>query len=291
MGTLILALTFSTLIMVTFKLFERYRIHTLHAITMNYVVALGCGILMMPVHIIPSEIVTLPWFHYGLIIGVFFIMTFFVFATSARKVGIAITAVSSKMSVVIPVIAGVILLKNDTLSLLKIAGILIALIAFYLTFKKKEPVNLRRRYALLPVLLFLGNGTNDTLQSFVTNVYGISKSGHVPVLLIIIFATALCIGLLVTGYQRIILGVLIQKRSVLAGVLLGLLNYFSTYFFLMTLDKLPNSVFFPVFNAGIVTLSALTGFFVFREKLRPVNWVGIGLAIAAIIIIALTDTI
>jgi multidrug transporter EmrE-like cation transporter len=37
-------------------------------------------------------------------------------------------------------------------------------------------------------------------------------------------------------------------------------------------------------------MSALTGFFVFREKLRTINWIGIGLAIVAIVIIALADS-
>jgi multidrug transporter EmrE-like cation transporter len=290
MATLILALLFSTLIMVSFKLFERFRINTIQAITTNYLVAVLCGILMLPVNISPAEMVALPWFHFGVIIGVFFILVFFVFATSARKVGIAITAVSSKMSVIIPVIAGVVLIKNDTLTILKALGIITALIAFYLTFRKKGPVNIRKRWVILPILLFLGNGTNDTLQSYVTNIYGISKSGQVPVLLIIVFTTALCIGILVVAYQRIFLKIRTESRNILAGIVLGLLNYFSTYFFLLTLDKLPNSVFFPVFNAGIVTLSALTGFFVFREKLRPINWAGIALAIAAIVIIAFADS-
>jgi drug/metabolite transporter (DMT)-like permease len=244
MATLILALLFSTLIMVTFKLFEHFRINTIQAITTNYLVAVICALLMLPVQISPASIFALPWFPFGVIIGVFFILVFFVFATSSRKVGIAITAVSSKMSVIIPVAAGVILLKNDTLSLLKILGIISALIAFYLTFRKDEPISLRKRYVLLPILLFLGNGLNDTLQSYVTYIYAISKSGQVPVLLIIVFTSALSIGILVVGYQKIILNIRIEKRNLIAGILLGLLNYFSTYFFLITLDKMPNSVFF-----------------------------------------------
>jgi drug/metabolite transporter (DMT)-like permease len=288
MITILLALLFSTLIMVTFKLFERFRIDTIQAITVNYVIAVLAGILSYQGDLNPAEIVALPWFRYGLLIGCFFIITFFIFATSARKVGIAITAVSSKMSVVIPVMVGVFILKNDVLNLTKVVGIAIALLAFYLTFKKKEPVSIRKGYFLLPLLLFLGNGTNDSLQSYVSFTHQTNGMNQTTLLLIVIFGTSLVLGTMVTTFRWVFLKKKLLMRNVLAGIILGLFNYLSTYYFLRSLDLYPNSVFFPVFNAGIVSLSALTGFFIFREKLRPVNWAGILAAILAIVIIALS---
>lgn len=285
MISIIFALLFSTLIMVTFKLFERFRIDTIQAITVNYLVAVTIGILSYQGEIKPAEIIALPWIINGLIIGCFFILVFFVFATSARKVGIAITAVSSKMSVVIPVIIGVTILKNDTLTALKITGIIIALVAFYLTFKKKERIDLKKRYFLLPVLLFLGNGTNDSMMSYTSFSHQINELNQTPLLLIIIFGTALIIGIMITLSRSISTGEPFMAKNFAAGVILGFLNYYSTYYFFKSLDLYPNSVFFPVFNAGIVSLSALVGYIVFREQLRLVNWLGIVLAIIAILII------
>jgi len=281
-----LAILFSTLIMVTFKLFERFRIDNLQAITVNYIVAVGLGLLTYRGELSPSEVTELPWFPYAALIGVFFILVFFVFATSARKVGIAITAVSSKMSVIIPVLTGVIIMRNDTLNGIKIAGILTALIAFYLTFKKKEPVNLKKGYVFLPLLLFLGNGTNDSLQSFTTHTFGVNILNQTTLMLTVVFGSALTIGIILSLWRHLVMKVPLRRRNIPAGIILGLFNFYSTYFFLRSLDFFPNSVFFPVFNAGIVTMSALTGLLLFKEQLRPVNKFGIVLAIIAIIVIA-----
>lgn len=289
MINIILALLFSTLIMVSFKLFDRFRIDTIQAITVNYIVAVAAGLLSYRGEIKASEILSLPWLYHGMFIGCFFILVFFVFATSSRKVGIAITAVSSKMSVVIPVLVGVFILKNDHFTVVKIIGIVIALVAFYLTFKKKEPIDLKKRYFLLPVLLFLGNGTNDSMMSYTNFTFNTNSQNETTLLLIVIFSTALILGLGITFWRSVIMKHPVFIRNIVAGAILGILNYLSTYYFFKSLDLYPNSVFFPVFNAGIVSLSALTGFLVFREKLRTINWIGIMAAIAAIIIIALSD--
>jgi drug/metabolite transporter (DMT)-like permease len=287
MINILLALLFSTLIMVTFKLFDRFRIDTLQAITFNYLVAVVSGVVSYKGALSPAGFFSMPWFQNGLLIGCFFIAVFFVFATSSRRVGIAITAVSSKMSVVIPVLAGVFLLKNDHLTIIKVIGIILALIAFYLTFKKKEKINLSKGYFVLPVLLFLGNGTNDTLMSYTSFTHQTNQLGHTTPLLIVVFTTALLIGSAIMLGRYIIYRKGIQGRNVIAGIILGLFNYLSTYYFFRSLNIYPNSVFFPVFNAGIVSLSAITGFLVFREKLRVINWIGIVAAILAIIVIAL----
>lgn len=287
MITILLALLFSTLIMVCFKLFERFRIDTIQAITVNYLVAVISGAITSPHSIQPQDLFAQPWFYNGMLIGSCFIIVFTIFATSAQKVGIAITAVSSKMSVVIPVLVGVLILRNDHLTVVKVAGILVALLAFYLTFKKKEKINLKKGYFLLPVLLFFGNGTNDSLMSYTNHIYHTNQQHQTTSLLIVIFSTALCLGICFTVYRAVFLKKPVQWKNIAAGIVLGLFNYLSTYYFFRSLDLYPNSVFFPVFNAGIVTLSALTGFIIFREKLRLINWIGIIAAIVAIVVIAL----
>jgi uncharacterized membrane protein len=65
-----------------------------------------------------------------------------------------------------------------------------------------------------------------------------------------------------------------------------LLNWYSTLYFLKGLDIFQVSFFVPVFNVGVVALSAITGYMVFKEKLSRMNWIGIVLAILAIVLIA-----
>ncbi len=156
---LILALLSSTLIMVCFKLFPKFGIDTLQVIATNYIVAFIAGYITVTPESAPYYIHS-DWFLLSTASGVLLILTFFVFASSTTKVGIAITSVSSKMSVLIPVTLGF-LVFGESMQALKIAGILISLPAFYFIFKRNEHSHLKSALLILPILLFLGNGCND----------------------------------------------------------------------------------------------------------------------------------
>ena len=58
-------------------------------------------------------------------------------AMTAQKNGVSVASVAGKMSVVVPVLFGV-FLYNESVTFLKIIGILIALIAVYLASVKEE---------------------------------------------------------------------------------------------------------------------------------------------------------
>jgi multidrug transporter EmrE-like cation transporter len=280
---LLLAILFSTGIVISFKYFARLNIHNLQAITVNYLVASSMGFLIHPEAFSFAELPSRDWFVISCIVGAVFIMVFFVFALSAQKVGVAVTAVSSKMSVVIPVSIGI-MAYGESLNSVKIAGILASLLAFYLTFKKKENQKVDKRFVLLPVLLFLGNGTNDTFTKHATMFY---VGNEYLLFLANVFLVSLVVGvtmLLITASSG---SLKFTGRSLLAGVWLGLLNFGSSYFFLLSLGIFESSVFFPIFNVSIVSGAALAGLLLFKEKLSAVNWTGIFLAICAILLITL----
>ncbi len=131
-----LVILISTLIFVTFKFFTRFNVDNFQAITINYLVASIFGILIVGSQFQYENIIEKAWLVHAGFIGLIFIITFVLFALSSQKAGVAITAVFSKMSVVIPVIAGI-FLYNETLNLLKILGIISTLLAFVLIFYKK----------------------------------------------------------------------------------------------------------------------------------------------------------
>lgn len=279
---ILLSVLQSTLIFITFRLFKNFRIDNWQAITVNYIVATLFGFLIYRGPSDPATILDSSWLVSAILLGIFFIGTFFVFALSSQKVGVALTSVASKMSVVIPVAFGVIL-YSESLGPLKVTGIAAALIAFYLTFKKKEKQKIRAAYLLYPVLMFLGNGTNDTIMKYAEHHF---VQNDLILFLSVIFLVSLVIGLTIfmirffSGFSAI------KIRSILGGVVLGLLNFGSTYYILRAMGEFESSVVFPLANSSIVMLSALTGFFVFRERLSLVNWAGVILSIAAIVIIS-----
>jgi drug/metabolite transporter (DMT)-like permease len=134
---LVSTILFSTAIVISFRLFTRFRIDNLQAITVNYLVAAIMCLLFFNSPVDFSEIPYRSWFPYAGVIGFTFILVFLVFALSAQKAGIAVTSVSSKMSVVIPVSVGI-MAYAEPLNAFKLIGIIASLLAFYLTFRKNR---------------------------------------------------------------------------------------------------------------------------------------------------------
>ena len=279
---LISAIIISTSIFITFKFFKRFKIDNFQAITVNYVIASAFGFLIYSGDFTFATILQRTWFPHALIAGVLFICVFLLFALSSQKAGVALTAVSSKMSVIIPVIFGVIL-YNDSMNFLKIIGILAALIAFYLTLKKNNKIKVYSRYLILPVLLFLGNGITDAFLKYSEHNF---ISNETVLFLATVFTISLIICIGISTGRYFIFKQKIHIRNIIGGIILGFLNFGTTYYLIMAMGVFQSTVLFPVQNVGIVVLSALAGFIIFREKLSVINWSGILLSIIAILLIA-----
>jgi drug/metabolite transporter (DMT)-like permease len=76
-------------------------------------------------------------------------------------------------------------------------------------------------------------------------------------------------------------------RDIVAGVFLGIPNFFSIYLLLKMLNQgWDGSVMYPMVNVSVLLLSTFVAVIIFREKLNRLNWIGIALASASILIIA-----
>ncbi len=283
MENIILAVFFSSCIIVTFRLFTRLRIDNLQAITVNYFAAAILSFLAHGQEFAFTQLVYRSWFPWAVANGFLFIVVFLVFAHSAQKAGVAITAVASKMSVIIPVTIGL-MIYGDSINTFKIAGILSAFPAFFLIFYKRKKLEGDTKYWFLPLILFLGTGANDSVMKH-ARMYFVGD--EYLLFLGTIFFLALVIGLIVifSGLATRVPKSLTLK-NIIAGLILGYFNYSSTMYFLRSIAVFESSVFFPIFNVSIVSMGALIGWLVFRENLNLKNWLGILLAIVTILLIA-----
>ena len=279
---LIFAIITSSIIFVIFKWFSTFKIDVFQAITVNYFVASLLGYFSSPERLSFPQVFSNDWFAYAVISGVFLLATFYVYGISTQKVGIAITSVSGKMSVVIPVLVGFLWFKED-FNWIRIIGIVIAMAAFYFTLRRSDSQKAEGRYLILPILLFFGNGFNDSIFKISQELY---INGAYINFLTVAFSVSLLLGLIVLIPRTLITKSKIVPRNIVAGVVLGLFNWFSTYFFLVGLSRFDVSVFIPVFNVSIVAIAAIIGYLFYKEKLSTINIIGIALAIISIILIA-----
>lgn len=280
---LILSIASSTLIFILFKLFGKYNINTLQAIVVNYLTASTCGILLYDKDISIKAIFEANWFVAAIGLGFLFIAIFNVMALTAQRNGLSVASVASKMSVIVPVIFGV-YIYNESIGLQKIVGILLALIAVYLTSIKPKKDTVLTKSIYLPVILFFGSGVIDT------SINHFAPDDDIPLFSATIFAIAGLIGFAILGYKSTIQKNHFKAKSIPLGVILGIVNYCSIYFLLKALrvDGFESSSLFTINNVAIVACSTLIGLLLFKEKISTKNWIGISIAIISIILVTLT---
>jgi len=285
---LLFSILSSASLIILFKLFDKFSVKTSHAIVINYLVAALLSFYLDDSGLQTSEAIYQPWFLSALILGTLFIVSFNIIAISISKIGIAVTTVANKMSLIIPVIFSIFFLK-DSINAIKIAGIFVALIAVYLTSKNENKSGIDSKYAAFPLIVFISSGFIDTFFKY-NEEYTLGDNGLRP-FLSWIFLTAGIIGLITLILDCINKKPLPNFKALLGGIALGIPNYFSLYFLMKTIS-LPNiegSVIFPVNNMSIVAVTALSGILLFKEKLSRVNLYGIFLCIIAIGMIAFSE--
>ena len=282
---LLLSILFSTGLFVIFKYFGIYKIDVLKAIFVNYIVAFSMGFFFAERQIPISEIYLEPWFSGALFLGALFVSIFFVMAMTAQKNGVSVTSIAGKMSVVVPVVFGIIL-YNESVTFLKIVGIIMALIAVYLSSVKEEKSE-KNGTLLLPILLFIGSGTIDTLLKYIQENYVSDED-------VSIFSGSL-FGIAGVFAFFILVIKIIKKReafgykNIIAGIILGIPNYYSIIFLIKALQNknFESSTLFTINNVAIVVVSTLVGLFFFKEKFSIKNRIGVAMAILGIILVTI----
>lgn len=285
------SIVFSSWLTLSFKLLEKYRIHTFQAIVFNYITCVITGSFVNGSFPINREVVGEGWFRWALLMGAFFIVLFNVIAKTTQTMGVAVASVSNKLSLVIPFLFSI-YLYNETATAFKIAGVAMALLAVVLTCwpsdGNTEPSGkvVKPAYFLLPVFLFAGSGLLDTMIKYVEATY--INMANQNAYLISAFSAAASIGIIsllilfATGRSTF------EPKAVLAGIIIGVPNYFSIWCLMGVLKAFTgnSSAIIPINNMGIVLFSTVAAFLMFKEKLTRLNWLGILLSIAAIALIA-----
>jgi len=283
---LVLSILISSLLFVIFKLFDVFKINTLQAIVVNYVIALSFGLSTSTSSLSVVEIPKQPWFLGAFCLGFLFILVFNVMGITAQKNGLSVASVAGKMSVVIPVVFGV-FIYNESVGFFKVIGILLALIAVYLSSAKSDTTPVKFKNLVFPLLLFVGSGCIDAGLKYVEST-SVSDAA-VPMFLATIFGCAFVLGVFVVVIQMINGKFQFQFKNILGGIALGIPNYYSMEFLIKALqtEGMESSTLFTINNVSVVIFTTIFALVFFKEKLIKKNWIGLGLAVVSILLVAL----
>ncbi len=287
----LLTILSSTGIFAVFRFIDRYNVSTFSVIIINYFAAVAIGLIFLSSRLQNIVIPGQATLFTAIVIGILFIVMFYIIGMSTQKAGITPTTVASKMSVVIPITFSILIDPTDSIDPMKLSGILIALPALLFTIYKPAKVKNISEGFYLPLILFAGMGTVDSMVKFAQEAF--VKTNSELLFSTMVFFFAAISGVLAAILQKRRISEFFNKKVLTWGILLGLFNFGSIFFILKALnfqlpggERLDGSIVFAVTNMGIVLLSVFAGFLIFRERPTAINWIGVILSVVAIFILA-----
>lgn len=288
---LILAIVFSAGVFVTMRFFKHFKLDNHQALMWNYIFATVTGFLICKRFDTVPELVNESWFGLSLLTGFWFIFTYLLMTKSTQSSGVTITSLSSKLSVVLPTLAGVFIF-HEKLNWEISIGIVLALVALVLVVGGKNTAgdgdkgssNIQRFNWLLPVLIFFGTGTGDILMKLNEQR---NAADDMSFMIAFIYLIAMLFGIILVIHDLLRGKSKWQNKSILGGVILGVINFFSTYCIFHAMRCFDNVMLFPIYNIGVVSLTALIGWLVFKEKLTWKNYLGLAIALIAVVLITI----
>ena len=268
-----------------FKYFEQIEAKIFETIVFNYIVAFSCGIFFVPnvPEALNSALQFPIWSVAGLIMGSLFISVFYFMAITAKKSGIAMATLSSKMSLVLAVIVLAFLGKGE-ITLLKAIALLIAMFGLYL-FSVDRKSKLSKDMLLYPVVLMLGSTSIDFsiayFQGFTTNQNELSLFTCMP------FMGAGIIGISILIYKLVFRKENFPLKELGTGVLLGLVNYGSIFFLVELYHSgwMSESTILPINNLLVLVIGSIGAVFIFKEKLNRRKIQGLVICVLALILL------
>ena len=282
MSNIIYTILLFNVLIIVFKMFEKYNVDNLQALIINYITAGVCSYLFLEQEISLDIVLNSDWIYHAIIIGTLFIIVFNFYAYGIQKVGISISTVTNKMSLIIPVCAALFLYpETESFTYLKGIAFFLALLGIYLSSTNGGKLSFDKKYLWLILLVFIGQGLSDSIFNDFAQKFP-NEGGYL--FFMVLFFMATVSGILILTGKSFNKKNSLQLKSVFWGIVFGVPNFFSLVFFLKALGNMESSIVFPLVSMGVVVSSSLIGLFLFKEKLSKQNWIGILLSLCAIYI-------
>ncbi|RYF70662.1 MAG: EamA/RhaT family transporter [Cytophagaceae bacterium] len=289
---LLASILLSVMLLLNFRLFPRYNVNTVQAISLNYIVCFLTGYVLLPSDIPFSLDFGQTWTWVALGIGVAFVVTFLLSGESTQRNGITATSLANNLSLVIPVCVSLFVLGTSGRSFdgWNYLGLALAVVAVALSTYKKSAENVPDQasrgglVALLPVAVFLMYGFTNTMINYM-NVEYIAALGINPVVVTLtIVVGAITAGMVLFVYRLVRGQDRFEIRNVVGAVTLGVPNFLSFYTLVLALSAFGGNgaLVYPLYNIGVILVAAGVAALFFQEQLLTINKIGLALAVVAI---------
>lgn len=200
------------------------------------------------------------------------------FGYMALKYGsMALTSLIVSYSVIVPCIFSIIFL-GETLSFVRILGIVLLLISMYLLKQQAENVRVNKQWFVYVAITFFCNGICSVMQKLHQTVYPSSYCNEfmvysIVVTFILFLTTAIC--------KKEEKNTGVMKYAVLAGILMGVGNYLT----LVLSSKVDATVLFPIVSVFSMICNVIVSKLYFNDKFSVMQLTGICFGVFSVLLI------
>lgn len=275
---LILAVVSSMLVSVCMRLSEGKTKNAISVLAVNYAmcallsVGFAGGMTLLP----RQEGLGFAVFL-GVVSGAMFLCSFMLLQWNIRVNGVVLPATFMKLGVLVPTLVSM-LAFGERPGLMQIGGMALALAAIVMIRQEKGGGSAKHPLGL--IVLLLAGGCTDVLSKIYEEMGSPALKNHYLVYTFFI-ALGLCVLLAIVRGQRL------TPADVGFGLLLGIPNYFSARFLLLSLADVPAIVVYPSYSVGTIVLVALVGRFAFGERLSRRQTLAVAVILAALVLLNL----
>ncbi|AIM37900.1 transporter [Sphingobacterium sp. ML3W] len=280
----LLSVLCSVTVAILLKFAKLQQLSTKQIIVWNYPVAAMLTYFVLGPKLEGITFSNMPW-------GLYFplatlLPTLFVFiALTLQHIGLVKTEIAQRLSLFIPLLASFILF-SEVITWNKGIGILVGLFAIICSigWQKDNKTQINRIGSIIyPIIVFIGMGIIDILFK------QIALHQAIPYMtsMFIVFLLSTVVAFLFLIYFLVFEKQVFSFKSLFYGVVLGLFNFGNILFYMKAHRALPDnpSIVFTGMNIGVISVGAIVGVLLFKERLSFINKIGLALSIVSVLII------
>ena len=285
---LIIAVLSSASMAIVLKIFQKQKGNRYGIILGNYLTCVLLSFLLMPEKhaLLSPDPITLLC---GIAAGVLFVAGLVSMQSSIAVNGAILTSAFSKLGLIVPLLISAVFF-GDRIRILQIPGIVLIFLSFWLILFDKDSIKKQQsgigsgRKPVLLLAVLLACGFADAMVKVFEHV---GKREEDQLYFLILFAAAALITCFLMYMEYRKTGKKLSGKEFLAGILVGIPNYFSSALLLQALTGLPSFVVYPCFCAGTLLLVTVVGAAFFRERPGKRAWAGLAVIVLALVLLNL----
>ena len=273
---LILAIVSSMLVSVTMRLSERRVKNNVSMLAVNYAMCTLMSALFAGTADFFPRMEGIGFAGLlGVISGAMYLGSFLLLQWNISVNGVVLPATFMKLGVLVPTVLSIVLF-GEAPRMLQVLGMAGAVCAILLIGMDKGAGRAKSSVGL--VALLLGGGLTDMMSKFYEE-WGLPAAKNHYLLYTFAVALVLCAMLAFVRGQRLTLS------DAGFGLLIGVPNYFSARFLLLSLSSIPAVAAYPTYSVGTIVLVTLMGVLLFSERLSRRQCAAMAIILASLVLL------